>query len=835
MTTLPLISEADLANLIQSNANGFGSLYGSQGHLPLKALTVDASIDGLIAHTRIQQTFVNTLGHVIEATYIFPLPDRAAVTRFQMVVNDRVVEGVIKERSEARQAYAQAIQTGYRAAITEEDRSGVFTLQVGNILPNETVTIYLDLVGSLPFEGSEVTYRFPLVVAPRYIPGSPLPGAQAGSGVSSDTDAVPDASRISPPRLLPGYPNPVQLEIRIKLNTAGLPVSHLRSSLHTVMEQKQDKQLEIILGAGDRLNRDFILRWQLGDPKEISSRLVICPDHAEATVGSFLLTLIPPSQMPDSQRPRDVVFLLDRSGSMAGWKIVAARRAAARMIDTLTDQDQFKMIAFDSRLDYPPGQELKGLLRATDQHRFQAVSFLGNLQARGGTEMLQPLMDAADLLAKSSVDRDRILVLVTDGQVGNEDQILKVLSPKLTNIRIFAVGIDQAVNAGFLNRLAISGRGQAECVESEDRLDEVMTKLHRLMSVPLLTNIQLVEPTVGSIEGSSLVPKRLPDLFWGSSVFISGRYQGQIQSLKVASQNTQGKTRVETVMAELGDPAIASIWARGQVRELEDLYLSSGSNQVQLERQIIQTSLQFQVLSRFTAFLAIDNSQMVNPRGQLHPIVQPVETPEGWVPEIQARLSWSAPSAAPTLVADRLEPGLSNTTPPGDAPWTMAEPLIMQSPPPQARKRQQEAQEAKLSSKLDVETPGSFTEPPLPKVEALQDLQQDPDPMKELQTWLDQLNQTLNPDGNIQDRLQCLRSLRDKLTTILEKQTVVLALRESLQKLLTALNNQAIENLSGSESLILWQQAKDTLKAVFAGGSTPGQSSQGSQRNQFWK
>ena len=155
------------------------------------------------------------LAEPLEATYIFPLPDRAAVTRFRMEVGGRVIEGVLKERAAARRDYDEAIKTGHRAAITEEERAGVFTLRVGNIMPGEEATVRLTLAGPLPYSDGEVTFRFPLVVAPRYIPGMPLPGASVGSGVAPDSDAVPDASRITPPVLLPGFPNPVRLSLSV--------------------------------------------------------------------------------------------------------------------------------------------------------------------------------------------------------------------------------------------------------------------------------------------------------------------------------------------------------------------------------------------------------------------------------------------------------------------------------------------------------------------------------------------------------------------------------------------------------------------------------------------
>src|SRR5205807_4544758 len=184
--------------------SGFGALATPRGCLPLKSLDVQARLDGLVARVALRQTFVNCCAEPLEATYVFPLPDRAAVTRFRLEVAGRVIEGELKERGAARKEYDQAIKAGHRAAITEEERPGVFTMRVGNLPPGEEATVRLSLTGPLPYGDGEATFFFPLVVAPRYIPGTPLPGPSVGGGVAPDTDAVPDASRITPPVLLPG-------------------------------------------------------------------------------------------------------------------------------------------------------------------------------------------------------------------------------------------------------------------------------------------------------------------------------------------------------------------------------------------------------------------------------------------------------------------------------------------------------------------------------------------------------------------------------------------------------------------------------------------------------
>ena len=239
------LDPADVEQLPEEK-QGHGTLKTAQGNLPLKQMDVNATISGLLCRTTVRQTYVNATDQVLEATYIFPLPDRAGVTRFRMEVVERVIEGDLQERAQARQNYAAALTAGHRAAIAEEDRPDVFTMRVGNILPGEEVTIWLDMAGPLETSAGSATFRFPLVVAPRYIPGMPLIGGAVGTGTSPDTDQVPDASRITPPTLLPGYKSPVQLALNLSFDPAGLKISKRRCSMK-INASKEDVPYKLTL------------------------------------------------------------------------------------------------------------------------------------------------------------------------------------------------------------------------------------------------------------------------------------------------------------------------------------------------------------------------------------------------------------------------------------------------------------------------------------------------------------------------------------------------------------------------------------------------------------
>ena len=617
---------------------GLGALRTERGNLPLDRVDIRADIAGLTARVELTQDFVNAFDVPLEATYVFPMPDRGAVTGMRMTADGREVHAELQERGAARQAYDDAIASGRRASIAEEERPDVFTMRVGNILPGERVSVALTLVCPLPYEDGEATFRFPLVVAPRYIPGTPLPGQAVGDGYADDTDAVPDASRITPPVLLPGFPHPVALSIDVGIDPAGLTLSEIRSSLHAV--EADDGRLRI--RPGERANRDFVLRLRYGSD-DFTNALMLVP-AAEGQEGTYQLTVLPPVSSAPA-RPRDVVLVLDRSGSMGGWKMVAARRAAARIVDTLTTGDRFAVLTFDDRIDRPVGLP-EGLVEASDRNRYRAVEHLARVDERGGTELLAPLRKALALLHDTHYGRDAVVVLVTDGQVGNEDQILRELAGDVDDVRIHTVGIDQAVNAGFLGRLAGMGSGRCELVESEDRLDEAMDAIHRRIGAPLVYDLQVSADGLQTIDGTA-TPARLPDLFPGVPLVVAGRYRATAAGALVLRGTTRdGRGWSTTVPGRPGDAvAITAQWARANLRDLEDRYASSWDRSGDLERHIVDTSLRFGVLCRFTAFVAID-SRVVAEGGEPHRVIQAVELPAGWCDEEDVFVG-SADSGAP--------------------------------------------------------------------------------------------------------------------------------------------------------------------------------------------
>lgn len=606
---------------------GFGSLSTSRGPLPLKALDVKAHILGLVTRVQVTQTFVNTHREPLEAVYIFPLPPRAAVSGFTMRVGGRLVVGTLHEREAARQRYAEALRKGQRASLAEEDRPNVFTLSVGNLMPGDVAEVAFELAGLLTLEGDEAEWRFPLVVAPRYIPGDALDVQQAGLGTTRDTDQVPDASRLNPPILLPGYPNPVLLGISVEWDPAGLPMDAIRSSLHAVTETLVEGKTRITLAQAERVDRDFILRCRLHS-KQIHASAVLVRDGAGASdpdggIGTVMVTLLPPAPGV-SGRGRDVVFLLDRSGSMEGWKIVAARRAVARMVDTLGPDDRFEVVTFSTDLDFLGGET--GVMRpASDRNRFQAVEFLTRTGAGGGTETAPAIQRAMALLQPGSRTRDAIVFLVTDGQVGNEDRLLRMVGKGFGSCRFQILGINEAINDGLLKRLADTTGGWFLAAESEDRLDAVLLKAGQKFGGPVVTEIRLQAPGVQWVK-DALVSSGSLDLYPGTPLVLLGRCKAAPESLAVTGTGSQGPFGHTLPLATADEPSLRKVWARWRVRDLEDRLVRE-PREDRIRKQLVEISLSHGVLCRFTAFLAVDDATVVNPEGLLETIVQPVEAP----------------------------------------------------------------------------------------------------------------------------------------------------------------------------------------------------------------
>ena len=427
------------------------------GICPLKHTDVNAEISGFLSRVTVTQQFENPADEPIEAIYTFPLPSEAAVDRMTMHIGDRVVNGTIKKREEARAIYDAARSAGKVASLLDQERPNVFTQSVANIMPGERVEIEISYVETLAYEDGSYRFVFPMVVGPRYIPGAPT--GKTGGGWSPDTTQVPDASRITPPVTPPGTRAGHDISLAVTLD-AGVPVQDIRSTLHDVDIQRTNERSAIVRlkDQAEIPNRDFILTYDVASGRIEDALLT----HRDERGGFFTLILQPPDRVAvEDVAPRELVFVLDTSGSMSGFPIEKAKETMDLAFAALRPQDTFNLITFagDTSVLFPRP------VSATAANLAQAQNFLRSRSGGGGTEMMKAIQTALE--PSDQQDHIRIVCFMTDGYVGNEMAILGEIQ-KHANARVFSFGIGDSTNRFLLDKMAEEGRGEVEYVTLKD-------------------------------------------------------------------------------------------------------------------------------------------------------------------------------------------------------------------------------------------------------------------------------------------------------------------------------------------------------------------------------
>lgn len=690
--------------------------------LPLKTVNIKARVAEQVAEATIEQVFQNTCTEHIEAVYIFPLAGGSVVTSFELQVKDRIIRGIVEERAEARKQYQQALDEGKRAALLEKERDDVFTVQVGNLPPGEDVTVRLTYSERLPFfEDGTTELRLPLVVAPRYIPGSPLDREQVGHGTADDTDEVPDASRITPPLLAPGVDPKTALGIRVELlpgvsRNSSDSLSNLQCSQHAVQTSEEDGSISIELSREDeRLNRDFVLRWRLSQ-KTMRSSLLVCRENDEEPWYG-MLSLIPPHREGFLGMARDVVFVLDRSGSMQGPKMASASRACSHLLATLEPRDRFAILAFDDSLEWFTPAGNTRFIHADEAGLEKGNKFLRSIDARGGTELDNALSDALKAIGGRMAGNSMpIIVLLTDGQIGDESMVMKRIQKEIGDTRVFTVGIDTAVNEGFLKRLASLGGGTSCFVTPGENLEQALLAIGREIGAPVMVDIS-IEGVDAGLDKDSMAPERIPDLFAGRSatVFFTMKKEGQV---RIRGRLAQGDAWAEVVLSGHIDlPAIAHLWARTRIADLEDRFRISPSDTI--KKEIITLSKKHSILTRFTSFVVVDESEIVNRDGKMRTIVQPVEKPDRWEMEMdgmsagRSRMACGAAPMPRAFKAAMAPEIMASLAPPAPAGGMAPPPPPMQSI---ARKPMKQKSIFKKEQREEFEAMPMEQGPPMPSI-----------------------------------------------------------------------------------------------------------------------
>jgi Ca-activated chloride channel homolog len=592
---------------------------------PLKNTEVKAAISGFISRVVVTQHFENPFKEKIEAVYAFPLPQNAAVDDMTMIVGERTVRGKILPREEAREIYEAAKSSGKAAALLDQERPNIFTQSVANILPGEQVKITVSYVEKLTYVNGAYEFVFPMVVGPRYIPGAPTRNhRRSGRGYSPDTDRVPDASRITPKPPPRGMRSGHDISLDVTLD-AGLIIDKLTSQTHPVDIQRPDiHSARLHLKENSTIpNKDFILRYDVAG-QAIQDAVL---SHRSDKGGFFTMILQPPDRvMPDDVTPKELVFVLDTSGSMNGFPIEKAKETMKLALDSLYPSDTFNLITFagDTEILFPKP------VPATNQNLKKAQAFLLSRSGAGGTEMMTAIKAA--LQPSDDQSHVRIVCFMTDGYVGNDMEIISEVQ-KHQNARVFAFGIGSSVNRFLLDKIADAGRGEVEYVGLNDDGSAAARRFHERVRNPLLTDISI---DWNGLAVADVYPQRIPDLFSAKPVVVTGRFTSPGRATirlkgKMAGQDYAREIPVELPESMASHDVLASLWARARVDDLMDQDYQgaqSGNMRADLKDTITQLGIEYRLMTQFTSFVAVEE-RLVTDGGQPRRIDVPVEVPQG--------------------------------------------------------------------------------------------------------------------------------------------------------------------------------------------------------------
>ncbi|HUU98899.1 MAG TPA: VIT domain-containing protein [Phycisphaerae bacterium] len=595
------------------------------GACPLKHTDVEADIVGFVGRVTVKQTFYNPLDKKIEAIYVFPLPQDAAVDDMVMTVGERRIVGQIKERSEAREIYEAAKAAGHVASLLDQERPNIFTQSVANIEPGVQVVIEISYVETLKYEDGVFEWVFPMVVGPRYIPGGGSAPAPMTTG--QDTDQVPDASKITPPVTPKGTRAGHDISLTVHIE-AGMELHDLESTLHEVdIASAAPGQATVTLkNQAEIPNKDFVFRYRLA-ADEIGDAFLV---HGDERGSFFTLILQPPRRVvPQQLMPRELVFVLDTSGSMSGFPIEKAKEVMSKAIDAMRPEDTFNVITFAGRT-----QILWDAPRpATAENIAEAQKLLSSLKGGGGTEMMKAINAALVQTKPEGPGPIRIVMFMTDGYVGNDMAIIGAVKKNADTTRVFSFGIGNSVNRFLLDGMAHAGRGEVEYVTLESQAAAAAERFHERILAPVLTDIEI---NWGDLPVADIYPKRIPDLFSAKPIMIHGRLTGPAEGVITLRGNTgAGAYEVQIHAAEPESPpdhdALASLWARAKVGDLmmQDMgALQTGNFPENLKSQITNLGIEFRLMTQFTSFVAVEE-MTVTVGGEPTTITVPVEMPDG--------------------------------------------------------------------------------------------------------------------------------------------------------------------------------------------------------------
>lgn len=578
----------------------------------LAATTVSTSVDyrvaGVVARGSVTQRFTNPADRCVDALYVFPLPESAAVDRYRLRIGSRTIEGEIRERGEARRIFEEARAEGRRASIVEQHRPNLFSVSISNLGAGESVDVELEFQQTVRWADGRFELRLPLVAPSRYTPSG------------SDDATLPD------PRVeRSGDRNPVSIRVEL---LAGLAVSDLGSESHevTVTQLGPDgsagasgDRFDVRLAAGTvPADRDFVLAWRPRLGSEPSAIRYLERDGNESY--SLLMLFPPETPAAVTPLPREAIFIIDTSGSMEGASLRQARLALERAVTSLRPGDLFDVIEFNSSTS-----RLFGELRPADEtHVEEAVDWIRALRSTGGTEMLPALREALETpeLNPSAV---RQVVFVTDGQVSNEDELFEYVARNVGSARLFTVGIGSAPNGHLMSSLARAGRGVYTFIGDTGEVEEAMTLLFRKLDAPVLRDLTLAidDPR------AEYWPDALPDLYQGEPLVIAVRSLSPAPRIQIAGHGAEESWLATPPVSEAPERSgIAKLWARRKIAALSDR-IALGGDEAEIRPRIVELGLRYGLVSRYTSFVAVDRQSTGLGGGGCLPETLPVNSPAG--------------------------------------------------------------------------------------------------------------------------------------------------------------------------------------------------------------
>ena len=621
-----VIAKADSTQISQNKADspGCGALMAQlpgktqQVPVPLKHTAVVGNIDGYIASVDVTQQFHNPYDSKIEAVYVFPLPQNAAVNDFVMTVGERKIRGIIREREKAEKIYAQARSQGHVASLMTQQRPNIFTQKVANIEPGRQIDISIRYFNTLRYDDGEYEFVFPMVVGPRY---NPAPGSDGIGAVGRGTHGSSGQST-EVQYLAPNERSGHDVSVQVNIN-AGIEIEQIRSVNHAIEQQQASScSQRVKLAASDTIpNKDFVLRYRVAGDEIKTAMMTHKDEHGKY----FTLMIYPQAELASVQRsPMEMVFVLDCSGSMNGKPIEQAKAAIEYSLRQLTTRDTFQIIQFSNNSSQLGSQPLV----ATTANIEKGIRYLHSLSGSGGTQMIEGIKAALDF--PHDEGRFRLVSFMTDGFIGNEQQILQTLSQKLGASRIFSFGVGSSPNRYLMDRMAILGQGAVTYLSQNDDAVEIMERFQQRISRPAMTDLTI---DFGEMNVTDVYPQRIPDLIVGRPIILTGRFQGQPQTVTVGGRvDMMPQSFTVNVASEQEadqqHSGIAAVWARMKIADLMMSATRLPDQTTEIEHQVTETALNYNLMSRFTAFVAVDSLTITE--GEFGTTVAvPVHVPEG--------------------------------------------------------------------------------------------------------------------------------------------------------------------------------------------------------------